>query len=46
MIAYAQIITIDLFPNWRNSVQIDTLQMIGHALFITNFNTLQPHLYT
>ena len=28
---------IDLFPNWRNSVQIATLQMIGHRLLSTNF---------
>ena len=32
------------FPNWRNSVQISTLLMIGHALWITNLNTLQTHL--
>ena len=23
--------TLDLFPNWQNSMQIATLQMIGHA---------------
>ena len=34
------------FPNWRNSVQTAPLQMIGHALYSTNFNTLQPHLQT
>ena len=37
---------IDLFPNWQNSVQIATLQMIGHALLSTNFKTLQSHLQT
>ena len=37
--------TVDFFfPNWRNSVQITTLQMIGHALLNTNFNTFQSHL--
>ena len=29
------------FPNWRNSVQTATWQMIGHALLSTNFNTPQ-----
>ena len=38
--------TPDLFPNWQNSVQIATLQMIGHVLLSTNFNTLQPRLQT
>ena len=33
-----------LFPIWRNSVQIATLQMIGYVLLSTNFNTLQSHL--
>ena len=37
---------LDVFPNLRNSVQIATLQMIGHTLLSTNFNTLQPHLQT
>ena len=31
---------VDLFPNWRNSVQIATLQMIGQTLLDTNFNTI------
>ena len=35
---------IRLFPNWRNSVQIATLQSVGHILLITNLNTLQSHL--
>ena len=32
--------------NWRDLVQIATLQMIGHALLNTNFNTLKLHLKT
>ena len=32
---------IDIFPNWWNSMQIATLQMIGHAVLGTNFKTLQ-----
>ena len=28
---------IDFFPNWQNSVEIATLQIIGHALLSTNF---------
>ena len=36
--------TLKYIPNWQNSVQIATLQMIGHALLSTNFNTLQSHL--
>ena len=35
---------LDVFPNWRNSVQIGTLLMIGHAFLSTNLNTLQSHL--
>ena len=30
---------LDFFPNWQN-----TLQMTGHALLSTNFNTIQSHL--
>ena len=37
-------IPLDFFPNWRNSVQIAILQIIGHALLRTNFNTLQFNL--
>ena len=29
--------TVHVFPNWRHSVQIATLLMIGHALLSTNF---------
>ena len=32
------------FPNCRDSVQIDTLQIIGHALLSKTVNTLQSHL--
>ena len=28
---------VGLFPNWRNSMEIATLQMIGQASWITNF---------
>ena len=35
---------IDIFPNWRNSMQIAILQMIRHALLSTHFNTIQSHL--
>ena len=34
------------FPKRLNSVQIGTLQMVRHALLITKFNALQPHLET
>ena len=37
-------IHIDIFQNWPNSLPTAQLQMIGHALFSTNFNTLQTHL--
>ena len=37
-------LSLDIFPNWQNSVQIATLHMIGHALLSTNYNTLQYHL--
>ena len=35
---------VDCFPNWRNSVHVATLQIIGHVLLSTNFNTLQSYL--
>ena len=36
--------TLDIFPNWPNSLPTAKLQMIGHALLSTNFNTLKTHL--
>ena len=39
-------VPVDFCPIWLNSVQIATLQMIGHALLSTNFHTLQPHFQT
>ena len=35
---------IDIFPNWQNSLRTVKLQMIGHALLSTNFDTLHSHL--
>ena len=32
------------FPNWQNSLATAKLQIIGHALLSTNFNTLHCHL--
>ena len=37
-------ILIDVFFQRRNSMQIATLLMIGHALLSANFSTLQTHL--
>ena len=31
---------IDFFPNWQNSLQTASWQMIGHALYSTTFDTL------